>query len=278
MIEREENTVYIGTISFGKDSTTMNDLLCKDGHPIDEIIFTDTLKEFSLMYDYGHKVAEYFKNRYKKDITFLTPLATFEEWCFGVIKDKTADGYGAIRGIPLPSDNESMCFHRRETKVKPLDNYLKEKYPNMKIVKYIGYTKGEGRNIKDTPNLKHIYPLKHIYKMNEERCKEYLIKQDMENPLYRYFSRTGCYLCPFQSERSMYQVYKHFNHYWQKMKWIEQILKQYEDMGFRVMNRYFFTDKRTCEDMEKVFSNTYDKQLSAFDFSDEPLRDCFCKI
>lgn len=275
MIRREENTVYIGTISFGKDSTAMNDLLLKNGYPIDEIIFTDTLKEFDDMYTYGKKVNEYFKSRYNKEITFLKPLATFEEWCFGVIKDKTAERFGAIRGIPLPSDNESMCFHRRETKVKPLDKYLKDKYPDKKIVKYIGYTKGEGRNIKNEKNLKHVYPLKHIFKMNEERCKEYLINQDMENPLYRYFSRTGCYLCPFQSERSMYQLYKNFNHLWEKMKWIENILEDYEKQGFRVMNRFFFTDKKTCSDMEKEFEFKAD---DLFDFSDEPLKDCFCKI
>ncbi len=275
MIARNDDTVYIGTISFGKDSTTMNDLLLKNGYPLDEIIFTDTFKEFDEMYYYSKKVNEYFKKRYKKEITFLKPLATFEEWCFGVIKDKTAEGFGCIRGIPLPSNNESMCFHRRETKVKPLDDYLKEKYPNKKIIKYIGYTKGEGRNIKDTESLKHIYPLKNIFKMNEERCKEYLISQDMENPLYRFFSRTGCYLCPFQSERSMYQIYKNFNHLWEKMKWIEKVLKDYENQGFKIMNRYFFTNKRTCEDMEKEFNLQAD---SLFNFSDEPLRDCFCKL
>ena len=111
--------------------------------------------------------------------------------------------------------------------------------------------------------------------MNEERCKEYLISQDMENPLYRFFSRTGCYLCPFQSERSMYQIYKNFNHLWEKMKWIERALEDYEKQGFRVMNRFFFTNKRTCEDMEKEFNL---KAESLFIFSDEPLRDCFCKI
>ena len=274
-MKRENNTVYVGTISFGKDSTVMNDLLLKNGYPMDEIIFTNTYKEFDDMYSYGLKVNNYFKSRYNKEITFLNPLATFEEWCFGVIKDKTAEGFGAIRGIPLPSDNETMCFHRRETKVKPIDSYLNKKYPNMKIVKYIGYTKGEGRNIKDTENLKHIYPLKNIFKMNEERCKEYLIHQDMENPLYRFFSRTGCYLCPFQSEKSMYQLYKYFNKYWEKMKWIEKILKDYEDMGFKVMNRYFFVNKRTCEDMEKIFKI---RENELFDFSDEPLKDCFCKI
>jgi len=134
---------YIATISFGKDSTTMCDLLLKNGHQVDEIIFSDTFQEFPLMYEYKNKVVEYFKSRYNIEITVLTPMTTFEEWCFGVIRDKTADSYGAIRGIPNPADQESQCYHRRETKVKPSDVYLQQKYKDEHLVKYIGYTKGE---------------------------------------------------------------------------------------------------------------------------------------
>ena len=39
---------YIATISFGKDSTVMCDLLLKNGYPVDYIVFTDTLLEFPI--------------------------------------------------------------------------------------------------------------------------------------------------------------------------------------------------------------------------------------
>ena len=55
---------YVATISFGKDSTVMCDLLLKNGYPIDYLVFTDTMLEFPMMYEYKEKVCEYFKNRY----------------------------------------------------------------------------------------------------------------------------------------------------------------------------------------------------------------------
>ncbi|MDM5264773.1 phosphoadenosine phosphosulfate reductase family protein [Sulfurovum sp. XTW-4] len=275
VIKRKEGAKYIPTISGGKDSVSQCDLLLKNGFPVDEIIFCDTFQEFPMMYKYIEKIKKYFDDRYGKKITVLKPLTTFEEWCFGVIRDKNADGYGAIRGIPNPADNESQCYHRRETKVKPSDAYLNEKYPDSHIVKYIGYTKGENRSYKDTDRCTHLYPLKHIFKMTEDDCKKYMIDQEMENPLYKFFSRSGCGICPFQSERSMFQLYHNFRDIWDYMKGIEKRLEQYEKMGFRVMNRYWFTGYRTLEQMEHKFNLN---KATLFDFSDEPIRDCFCKI
>jgi len=67
------DTVYIATISGGKDSVTMCDLLLKNGHKVDYIVFNDTLDEFEEMYSYLDRVEEYFKSRYKKTITRLKP-------------------------------------------------------------------------------------------------------------------------------------------------------------------------------------------------------------
>ena len=255
----------------------MCDLLLKNGYQVDELIFTDTFLEFGLMYEYLERLKTYFKDRYGKDITVLKPMTTFEEWCFGVIKKESAKEFGSIRGIPNPAKNDTQCYHRRETKIKPLEKYLKDRYQDEEIVSYVGYTLGEGRSIKDHDNFKYIYPLKDYFKMTEEDCKAYLINQEMENPLYRYFSRTGCAICPFQSERSFFQIWKNFPEIWERMKFIESVLFQYEKMGFRVLNKFWFTGRRACDDMEKVFKKT-DKQGSFYDFSDDPIKDCFCKI
>ena len=48
-----------------------------------------------------------------------------------------------------------------------------------------------------------------------------------------------------------------------------------EKEGFKIVNKFWFNGHKTCEDMEKEFNL---KAESLFDFSDEPLRDCFCKI
>ena len=136
---------YIATISFGKDSTVMCDLLLKNNYKVDHIIFADTMLEFPMMYDYKNKVCEYFKNRYGKEVITTKPTSTFEEWCFGTIKDKNAEYYGAIRGIPMVW--VEPCYWRRESKVKPQEKFLKQLLDNEEYTQYVGFTTDETQRI-----------------------------------------------------------------------------------------------------------------------------------
>lgn len=274
MIEREEGVTYIATISGGKDSVTMCDLLLKNGYPVDDIIFTDTLLEFDEMYKYIGKLKDYFSSRYKKQIITLKPNSFFEDWCFGAIEKDGSKRKGYIRGIPT---KDSPCYWRREAKIYPVDRFINENYKDKKIVQYIGYTLGENRSVQDTEKITFKYPLKDIFKMSEEDCKEYISKQDMENPLYKHFSRTGCSFCPFQSDASWFNVWKYHQDIWKRMFDIEHTLYELEMMGGKVVNKHWFIGHKTLEDMEKKFIKA-DKQGSLFDFSDEPVKDCFCKI
>ncbi len=264
---------YIATISGGKDSVTMCDLLLKNGHQVDEIIFADTLLEFDEMYEYIEKLKKYFKDRYDKDITVLTPKSTFEVWCLGTITK--GDRKGQIRGIPTV---DGMCYWRREAKVRLVERYLKDKYPKDKKTVYLGYTVEEDRSATaEVSNLVYEYPLKDKFKYRESDCIQYLAMQEMENVLYRFFTRLGCFLCPFQSEKSWYELWLNFPKLWKILVDIEYTLYEFEMMGKTVINKHWFSSHRTCEDMEAIFKEKK-KQGNLFDFSDEPLKDCFCKI
>jgi len=262
MIERLKDTTYIATISGGKDSVTMCDLLLKNEYPVDYILFADTLNEYKEMYEYIEKIKKYFKSRYNKNITILKPKTTFEDWAYGVLEKGERTGY--VRGLPLITN---PCYWRREAKVKPQDDFIKD---FEKVIFYIGYTKGENRSIQNTDKQTFLYPLKDIFKMTEEDCKQYLINQEMENPLYRHFSRTGCDMCPFKSEKDWFNTWKYYPKTWDKIKKIENNLNG-------SVNDTFFTNYRNHKQMEELFKSA-DKQGSLFDFSDEPLKDCFCKI
>ena len=262
-----DDLLDIAMVSYGKDSITMADLMLKNGMKLDKIIFTDTLMEFKMMYEYKQRVDRYFKERYGMEVTTLKPDTTFEAWCFGVLQ--RGEEKGAIRGIPNLIG--SSCYWRREAKVKPFEKYLGDEKANV----YIGFTIDEDRSVQDTEQFTYKYPLRDTFKMREDDCKAYLINQEMENPLYRFFSRTGCGICPGQSDRAWYEVYKNFPEDWEYMKWVEARLEQYEQMGYTVLNRYWFSGKRTIAEMEAKFNRT---AVSLFNFSDEPLKDCFCKI
>ena len=270
---KQDDVPHIATLSGGKDSTVMVDLLLRNGYRVDYIIFTDTLLEFPLMYEYIEKIKKYFKDRYGKEVITLKPKSTFEEWCFGTIKDTNAEFNGFVRGIPMVWSEP--CYWRRQSKVRPSEKFEKEVLKGKPFKKYIGFTLNEQhRKSKDKEN---IYPLIDYFQMSESNCQEYLLNQEMENPLYRFFTRTGCGICPAQSDKAWYQVWKNFPDTWKYMQWIETRLLYYQKMGMNVKNCFWFTDHRSCEDMEKLFEEK-EKQGSLFDFSDEPLKDCFCKI
>ncbi len=257
---------YVATLSFGKDSTTLVDLLLKNNYPVDYIVFTDTMLEFPMMYEYKEKVTKYFKERYGKDVITTEPKSTFEDWCFGTINDKNSPLDGYVRGIPMVW--AEPCYWRRESKVKPQDALFKD-IGEHKI--YIGFTLDEAnRRMIDE---KFLYPLIDDFKMTERDCQEYLLNQEMENPLYRFFSRTGCSVCPAQSDKAWFQVWKHFPETWEYMRDVEERLSKFD----KVKSATWFNDYRSCGDMEKKFKKA-DKQGSLFNFSDEPLKACFCAI
>lgn len=264
---------YIATISGGKDSVTMCDLLLKNGFPVDYIVFSDTLIELPMMYEYIEKIKEYFKDRYKQEIIITKPLKTFEEMVFGIIKQNGAERYGYIRGLPNPM--LGFCEWRRESKIYPFDRKIKELIGDEEYKTYIGFTTSESNRKSDDE--KFIYPLIDYFHMSETDCQQYLIKQDMENPIYRFLTRSGCASCPAQSDKAMYEIYKNSPADWAYMQWVENRFIHYKKLGYQIVNEYWFDGKRTCADMEKLFKKI-EKQGTLFDLSDEPLKDCFCKI
>lgn len=243
----------------------MCDLLLKNGYPVDYIVFNDTLDEYEEMYKYLEKLKVYFKTRYNKTITVTKPSKTYEEYIFhtktkGVLK-------GQISGLPNPT--QGFCEWRGIAKrdalnklLKPLDEY--------KI--YMGITTSEQHRT-NREDEHFLYPLIDNFKMSEKDCQEYLVNQEMENPLYKHFTRTGCAKCQFKSEKDWFQTWKHYPEEWNSLKSIEEKVNKLKN----ATSKNIFTDFRSCADMEKQFKEA-DRQGSLFDFSDEPLKDCFCKI
>ena len=180
---------YIATLSGGKDSTAMVDMLLRYGHPLDYIVFKDTLHEFELMYRYVERLSEYFKSRYDKKVITLKPEISFEDSVFGKISRGRLEGY--IRGLPTPQF--MPCTWRRESKTHPFECWVKEQgIKEYKI--YIGYTTSEIH--RKMAGDEFIYPLIDDFSMSETDCAAYLKEREMENPLYRYFTRTGVQFLP----------------------------------------------------------------------------------
>ncbi len=245
----------------------MLDKMIRAGHKIDHIIFCDTLWEFDKLHEYRAVYNEYLKNRYGVEVITLKPSSTFEDWIFGKIT--RGDRKGWIRGLPLMT---IPCYWKRESKQKPADDWVSKNYPSQKVTFYIGFAKGEDRSIANTDLLEYKYPLKE-YGMTETDCLIYLKEYEMENELYREFTRLGCRNCPYQPESSWKTIYDNYPETWAWVKMVEEELQRLEDIGEKIVNKYFFMNYQTTKDMEFKFRNTAN---GMFDLSDEPLKNCFC--
>jgi len=255
---------YIATLSGGKDSTAMCDLLLKNGYPLDYIVFNDTLDEFDEMYVYIDKVEAYFKSRYGKEITRTRPIKELTEHYF----HRKTKGEHIGKMIGLPNATDGFCEWRGISKITPFEKWTKN-IGEHKI--YLGITTDEAHRCDRTKNF--LYPLIDDFRMSENDCKQYLIEQNMENQLYRHFNRTGCKKCQYKSDRDWFMTWKHYPSVWEELKILEEEISKCKN----VFSKNCFTNFRTCEDMEKLFRKI-EKQGTLFDLSDEPLKDCFCKI
>ena len=248
--KQEKKKMFISTISGGKDSVAMTDLLLKNGYPVDLIIHCDTGVEYDEMNEYMIEVQKYFKEVYNREVIMLNPNngKTFEDWLFGGMK--RGKNKGTIRGFPLVS---GICYWTREAKIRPVEKFLKKYEKDYEIFTYLGITIDEVQRKQDHPN--KIYPLIDYFNMSENDCLEYTKKINLFNPLYEHFTRTGCFLCPKQGKKNLKKMIKHHPQNWEKIKSLQNKLLEISKEQ-KVFNPYF----KFNVDLEE-FENKVKKEL-----------------
>ena len=193
--------------SGGKDSTAMLLRMIELGEQIDGIISADTGFEYPEMYEYIDRIIKYIN----RDVTILkAESGLWDKWFYGKV---TRGKYkGKQRGFPFVVN---PCWFSREAKIKPL-----QKAQHDADVVCVGIAFDESKRIKKT-NPKIRYPLVE-WGWTEQNCADYLEKKGLSNLLYQNLSRTGCWLCPKQSNQSLYFLWKYHPELWLKLKQYEQ--------------------------------------------------------
>jgi len=255
----------ISMLSGGQDSTAMTLRLLELGERVDYIIFADTGLEHDEMYEYIDKLDAFFQRKYNIKITRLHPKNDFKHWVYG--NNTKGEHVGKTRGTPTVLD---PCWWRRESKEYSFNRWIiKEKITEH--FKYVGYVYGEFERFNNAPEYVKAPLIE--WRWREAEVQKYLKDMQMENPLYRHFNRTGCAICPKQSEASKYMLYKHYPEKWDYMKQMEHNLNTDENRtGFYPR----WHTELTIAQLEEKFKKKDKQQTFAFD--DEPLADCFCVI
>ncbi|MDE5592099.1 MAG: phosphoadenosine phosphosulfate reductase family protein [Helicobacter sp.] len=259
--------MIFANLSGGRDSTAMVVRFLELGGKIDYIIFCDTHYEFKEMYEYIDRLESYLLEKFnQKLIRLRSDEDVFAKWAF-TYPIQRGENKGKLRGLPKTI---GMDYCTRELKAKPTRDFVKSKSPNaFRNTILIGYTYDEVENGR-TSNLDYgitEYPL-HQWKWNEAEVETYLREKGIANPLYRHFERTGCFCCPKQNKKSLYNLWKFYPREWERCKQMEATAK---DLG--CLNTTFRLNK-SCEQLELEFeaNPTMDFTLT---YTDDMV--CFCR-
>lgn len=204
---------YIANFSGGKDSTAMVLKLLEENHPVDEIIFCDTGKEFPDIIEHIEKVRKYIREKYNKEIITLRAEKNFDYYMFDHIKNKGKNKGKA--GYGWATMRCRWCTSYLKTKV--IDKYLK-KYKEEGYTEYIGIAFDELKRVKNK-----CYPLIE-WQMTEADCIKYCYERGFTwNGLYEHFDRLSCWCCPLKNLKELKTLYLYYPKLWQQLKEMDKM-------------------------------------------------------
>ena len=223
------NNIYF--VSGGKDSTAMLIRALEEGEDVNRVMFLDTTLEFPELYEYLDRVDEYVKGYGVHVERLITSQHSFEHLFYR--PHQSGASAGRIQGFPYAAFS-GFCWIRREFKKFPKPRphaddchhigiaYDERHRTNRKTyseeVACVGCAPfADNCNVMTTRISKHYrFPLIE-WKMTERDCLNFLADRDLLNPLYERFKRIGCWLCPYQSKKSLEQLYLHYPEYWNQL-------------------------------------------------------------
>lgn len=226
---------YIASLSYGKDSCAMLEIIKQHNMPLDrivhvEIMATDTIPaDLPPMMEFKAKADRIIKERYGIEVEHLHAKVSYEEQFYSVMQK--GKHIGKIYGFPMVKG--AWC--NSTLKVGILNKFNK---PN--IVQYIGIAADEPSRFHNLTDRKRSPLVEHGVVEAEARimCEEL----DLLSPIYTQSARGGCWFCHNQRVNQLRLLRKQYPEYWALMlKW---------DKDSPVT---FKADKHTVHDFDKRF-------------------------
>lgn len=246
-VRRASKIQYIASLSYGKDSCAMLEVIKQHNMPLDrivhvEIMATDTIPaDLPPMMEFKAKADRIIKERYGIEVEHLKAKWNYEQFFYHNRTAKAKHHAGEMYGFPMM--NGAWCNNTLKT--QPM------KAIERGNICYIGIAA-------DEPNRFHNFTNRKISPLVENDITELRARQICEeigllSPIYTQSARGGCWFCHNQSLGQLRLLRKQYPEYWALMlKW---------DLDSPVT---FKPDGTTVHDLEERFM-WEDRQVTMFD-------------
>lgn len=244
MINRQPNTEYVLSLSYGKDSIACLEAIKILGYPLDRIVHaevwaTDTIHaDLPPMIDFKVHADKIIKERYGYTVEHICAVRggkklTYEDLFYtrhnsGRYKDR-------IYGFPYTLG--AWC--NSKLKRDALRSIHKGQRKN--IVQYLGIAADEPERIKRHSVPGKVLPLVDIG-WDETYCRQWCEENDLLSPIYTTATRGGCWFCHNQGADQLRLLRKNYPDLWQLL------LRWDKDSPFT-----FKANCHTVHDYEKRF-------------------------
>lgn len=241
---------YVASISYGKDSLAMLEIIKRNNLQLDRIIHseiwaTDTIQaDLPPMVEFKDKADKIIFERYGIKVERVRSVKSYEEW-FYTVKGGKAKYPNTIYGFPMT--NWGWCSDR--LKVRPLTKATKNCHT------YLGIAVDEPKRLKGLTKNKSS-PLAD-YNITESECLEICKELDLLSPIYtKETLRGGCWFCHNQKMSQLRLLRDNYPEYWELMlKWDNDSLVTFKpDKTLHQIDNYFDLDDRqiTFNDLMSV--------------------------
>lgn len=217
---------YIASLSFGKDSMAMLLEIIKRKLPLDYVIYCDIKYsneisgEHPVMAKWIPEAEKILKDKFGIEVIHLSFEKTFVEQ-FYTVKQR-GKHIGDIYGFPLTIG--AWCNDR--LKMRPINDFFKSILRTGEtITQYIGIAQDEPERLeryKECQSASHKYVTLADFGITEnealEICKEY----GLLSPIYGEHYRGGCWFCPKQCLRDLWELYTKYPTYFNLLEDLEK--------------------------------------------------------
>lgn len=206
---------HIASISYGKDSLAMLEIIANNNLPLDRIVHIEIMATVDIpadlpeVSDWKQYADTVILSRYGISVEHISAGKSYEELFYGLPRRKECnkDKAGQIRGFP--SLQSQWCS--KSLKV----NIMKKLFKRGKAVQYIGIAANEPQRFGQLND--YIRAPLVEYCIAEDQCYQICKNIGLLAPTYLQSKRSGCWFCHAQPIAQLRILRKEYPELWEKL-------------------------------------------------------------